>query len=73
MNLQAEKLEILKMILETKNPSILKSIKGLLWKEEKSDFWKNLSQSQKDDIEQGLNDIESGDVVNYDEFIEKYR
>ena len=73
MNLQAEKLEIMKMILETKNPSILKSIKGLLWKEEKSDFWKNLSQSQKDDIEQGLNDIESGDVVNYDEFIEKYR
>ena len=73
MNLQAEKLEIMKMILETKNPSILKSIKGLLWKDEKSDFWKTLSQSQKDDIQEGLNDIESGDVVNYDEFIEKHR
>jgi hypothetical protein len=30
MNLQAEKLEVLKLLLETDNPSILSSIKKLL-------------------------------------------
>jgi len=39
MNLQAEKIEIMRMVLDTKNPSILKSIKNLLWKEENPDFW----------------------------------
>ncbi len=73
MNLQTEKIEIMKMILETNNPSILKSIKNLFWKEDKIDFWNTLSQSQKDDIKQGLKDIENGDVVNYDEFIEKFK
>jgi hypothetical protein len=73
MNLQAEKIEIMRMVLDTKNPSILKSIKNLLWKEEKSDFWETLSQTQKDDIEQGLKDIKNGDMVNYDDFIKKHR
>ncbi len=65
MNLQAEKIEIMRMVLDTKNPSILKSIKNLLWKEEKPDFWETLPQTQKDDIEQGLKDIKNGDLVNY--------
>jgi len=73
MNLQAEKIEIMRMLLDSKNPSILNAIKNLLWKEEKSDFWETLSQTQKDDIEQGLKDIKNGDIVNYDEFIEKHR
>ena len=32
MNIQAQKLEIMKMILETDNPGILESIKGLFTK-----------------------------------------
>jgi len=73
MNLQTEKLEIMRMVLDSKNPSILKSIKNLLWKEENSDFWETLAQTQKDDIEQGLKDIKKGDIVSYDKLIEKHR
>ncbi len=73
MNLQAEKLEIMKLILETENPGLLKSIKDLLWKEEKADFWETLPQSQKNEILEGIRDIENGDVVDYQEFMKKYR
>jgi len=73
MNLQAEKIEIMRMVLDTKNPSILQSIKTLLGKDEKLDFWETLPQTQKEDIEQGLIDIKNGDTVNFDEFIEKHR
>ena len=50
MNLQAEKLEVLKLLLETDNPSILSSIKKLLKREAKADFWDTLSAAQKEEI-----------------------
>ncbi|HKK60223.1 MAG TPA: hypothetical protein VJ937_12140 [Salinivirga sp.] len=73
MNIQSEKLEIMKLILETNNPRILESIKKLFNKSTKVDFWETLTQEQKDDIQQGIMDIENGDVVDYDDFMEKHR
>jgi predicted metal-dependent RNase len=73
MNIQAEKIEIMKLILETDNPSILESIKGLFNRNKTVDFWETLSQDQKDDIVQGINEIENGEVVDYDNFMKKHR
>lgn len=73
MNIQAEKLEIMKMILETDNPSILESIKSLFNKGLTGDFWKNLQQEQKDEIFEGISEIESGEIVDYDEFMKMHR
>jgi hypothetical protein len=73
MNIQAEKLEIMKMILETNSPRILDSIKKLFMKSATFDFWDNLPQEQKDDIFQGINEIESGQIEDYDDFIKKHR
>jgi len=73
MNLQAEKLEIMKMILETDNPNILRSIKRFFKKVSDIDFWETLSQEQKDDILQGINEIENGEVVDYEDFMKNHR
>ena len=73
MNIQTQKLELVKMILETDNPSILESVKKLFRKTKDSDFWDTLSQDQKDDILEGLRDVENGDLVDYDAFISKHR
>lgn len=73
MNIQAEKLEIMRLILETDNPGILDSIKKIFKKQAGSDFWDNISQTQKDDILQGIQEIENGEVINYDDFIKKHR
>ncbi|QQS50213.1 MAG: hypothetical protein IPM71_11505 [Bacteroidota bacterium] len=73
MNIQAEKLEIMRMILETDNPSILDSIKKIFKKQASRDFWETIPQSQKDDILHGMQQIENGDVVDYEDFIKKYR
>jgi predicted transcriptional regulator len=37
------------------------------------DFWDTLSQEQKDDILQGIKDIENGEIVDYEDFIKQYR
>ena len=73
MKLQTEKLEIMKLILETDNPSLLKSIKMLFWKQQKADFWETLPEDHKEDILEGIKDIERGDVVDYDKFMERFR
>ncbi len=73
MNIQAEKLEIMKMVLETNNPSILETIKGLFKIKSSPDFWETLTQDQKNDILQGIKDADNGDIVDYDEFMEKHR
>ncbi len=73
MNIQAEKLEIMKLILETNNPSILESIKRLFNRSKTADFWETLPQDQKDDIMQGIDEIKNGEIVDYEDFMKKYR
>ena len=73
MNIQAEKLELVKMILDIDNPSILDSIKKILKRESKKDFWDTLPQSQREEILKGIEDIENGEIVDYDDFIKKHK
>jgi predicted transcriptional regulator len=69
MNIQAEKIEIMKMILETNNPKIIKSVKNIFRKSKETDFWETISQVQKDDILQGIEEIENGEVVDYEDLM----
>lgn len=73
MNIQAEKIEIMRMILDTDNPTILESVKNIFAKSATTDFWDTLPQEQKEDILQGIKDIENGDIVDYEDFIKHYR
>ena len=73
MNIQAEKLEIMKLVLETDNPGILEAIKKIFKKKKQKDFWESLPKHQKDDILQGIQDVDNGDLVDYEEFIKKHR
>ena len=73
MNIQTEKLKILKLVLETENPQILESIKNLFTKENKGDFWNSLTQEQKHEIELGISEIETGEIVDYEAVMQKHR
>jgi hypothetical protein len=71
MNIHAEKLEIMKMILDTDNPSVLQKIKGLFIKEK--DFWDTLSVAEKEDIQQGIDELDKGEKYPYEELMKKHR
>ena len=73
MNIQAEKLELMKMILDTDSPSILNSIRKILSRELKKDFWDTLPQSQREEILKGIEEIENGEILDYDDFIKKHK
>ncbi|WP_242206215.1 hypothetical protein [Aestuariivivens insulae] len=73
MNIQAEKIELIKMLLDTDNPKIIESIRKIFKKERTSDFWDDLSLQQREEIENASIEIENGKVTDYESFIKKHR
>ena len=73
MNIQAEKIELIKMLLDTENPKIIESIKKILREEKTSDFWDDLSLQQREEIEKASIEIENGEVTDYESFMQKHR
>lgn len=73
MNIQAEKIELMKLLLNTNNPKIIQSLKQVFKKSDASDFWDELSQEEQNEINNALLEIEEGNVVDYDVFMEKFR
>lgn len=71
MDIQLEKLELIKKLAETNDFAVVESIKKIFQKEKK-DWWNELTDEQKADIEQGERDIENGDYVEFFSFIEPY-
>ena len=71
MDIQVEKLALIKMLTETENPSIIKEIKKI-FQREKSDWWDELSDEQKEAIEEGIKDADEGRVVSYEYFLNKF-
>jgi hypothetical protein len=59
MDLQAEKIELVKLLLETESRDVIDEIKAI-FKKQGNDFYDDLPQHVKDSIERGLNDIEDG-------------
>ncbi|MDO6804258.1 hypothetical protein Q4595_17560, partial [Wenyingzhuangia sp. 1_MG-2023] len=73
MDIQAEKLELMKLLLNTNNPSILESIKNILKKDKTSDFWEELSSEQQREINNADIEISQGKTTNYETFMASHR
>ena len=73
MNIQAEKLEIMRIVLDTENPHILSTVRKILENKVNSDFWETLSPYEKQDILDGIFDLANENTVDYEKFIKKHR
>jgi hypothetical protein len=73
MDIQAEKIELMKRLLDTNNPEIIKSIKQIFKKERSTDFWEELTPEQQQEIQEASSEIEKGNKTDYETFISKHR
>ena len=73
MNIQAEKLELVKLIIETDDPGIIKLIKKLFTKNKSKDFWDSLTDAEKSEIKKGIEEINNGEIVDYELFMKRYQ
>jgi len=71
MDIQLEKIELIKLLQETENPAIITGIKKIFQIEEK-DFWDELTASQQSDILEGIREGEEGKIVPYQDVMKKY-
>jgi hypothetical protein len=72
MDIQSEKLELIKKLLETNDEYVIESIKSV-FKKGRKDFWKDLNEKQRFDIEESDRQIEKGDFYLYDDVMKKHR
>ncbi|MEM9547486.1 MAG: hypothetical protein AAGA77_16015 [Bacteroidota bacterium] len=73
MDLRAEKLKLIELLLHTNNPSIIKRIKSIFQAEETQDIWEQLSDDQQHEINKALEEVKNGEIVPIEIFIEKHK
>jgi transcriptional regulator of heat shock response len=64
MDLNAEKLELIKKIIKTKDLDLLKKIIAI-FEEEKNEVWEELTPEQQEEINIGIQNENRGDVVDF--------
>jgi len=65
MDLQAEKIELMKLLLETDSEEIIAQIKSV-FKREEYDFYDDLPEHVKESIQRGLDDVKEGKVRDHE-------
>ena len=72
MDIQAEKLELIRWLADINEPSIIKRFIALK-KKQQSDWWDNINADEKSEIEEGLAQAYNGEVVPHEEVMAKYQ
>ncbi len=71
MDIQLEKIELMKKLLETNDESVIESIKNI-FSTSKKDWWEELTEEQKEILEESLKQADKGEVHDFKAFIEPY-
>ena len=70
MDIQTTKIELAKLILNIDSPKLISKIKDLVTKET-SDFWYKLTESEKEEIRFGINQLDKGQKISFNEYLSK--
>ena len=62
MEIQSDKLELIKLVLETDDKAIIDAIKNI-FKAQKKDVWRELSPEEQEEIDLGILEANRGDQV----------
>jgi predicted transcriptional regulator len=73
MNLQARKLELVQMILNTDRPGLLEKVSQILKQEQEADWWDELPVSVQKAIEKGNKEADRGDTTPHEEVMKEVR
>jgi predicted transcriptional regulator len=72
MDIQAEKLNLIKWITEVEEPSVIEQFIALK-NEQQRDWWNEMSDEEKAEIEEGLSEASRDEVYSHEEVMAKYK
>ncbi|TVZ23157.1 hypothetical protein JM84_2075 [Dokdonia sp. Hel_I_63] len=70
MDIQSTKIELVKTILAIENSDFIQKVADFV-NAEKVDFWNELTTSEQSEINEGINQLDSGKRVSFDSFLKK--
>ena len=73
MNLQAKKLELVQMILNTEKPTVLAKVEAVFKKEKGADWWDEISEAERNAIEEGLAEADRGELIPHEKVMKEVR
>ena len=71
MNLQAKKLELVQLIINTEKPSILQKVEDVFKK--KVDWWDEISEDERKSIEKGLAEADRGELIPHEQVMKELK
>lgn len=73
MNIQAEKLKLIEWLAGLTDQTLIERIKLLKETQStKADWWEEISQAERDAIDQGMHDADNGKVTMHEEVRKRY-
>ena len=73
MNLQAKKLELVQLILNTEKPAVLAKVEAIFKKEKDADWWDEISEDERNAIEEGLAEADRGELIPHEKVMKEVR
>ena len=73
MNLQAKKLELVQMILNTDHPSLLDKVSKLLSQEKEADWRDNLPLSVQQSIDESIKQADHEEIIPHEEVMKEVK
>jgi TRAP-type C4-dicarboxylate transport system substrate-binding protein len=71
MDIQLEKIELMKLLKETENPTVIKAIKNI-FQSEKKDWWNELTEEQQNILNESMDEYKRGEFSSFDDFIKPH-
>jgi predicted transcriptional regulator len=72
MDIQTEKLNLIKWLTEVKEPSVIERFIALK-NDQQMDWWDQIDADEKAEIEEGLLQADKGEVFSHEEVMAKYQ
>lgn len=72
INIEKEKLDIIRWVTTLKDETSLERLKMLMDHPDKTDWWDDISEDEKNAIEEGLTDIKAGRLKSHVEVSKLY-
>lgn len=72
MNMAVKKIELIEWISKVQDKELIMKVEDLR-KSAEADWWDSLSKEQKEDIEAGVSDLDSGKKRNFKQVLAKYK
>jgi len=73
MNIQAKKLELVQLILNTDRPNLLDKVGQILKQEKGGDWWDELPDTVQEAIEQGCKEADRGETIPHEDVMKELR